>query len=132
MTENENVAAARRYLKAIEDGVTDGLNEFFASDIVQEEFPNRLLPDGARRDLAALIDSARRGQWVLLEQRFDVRNVVAAGTLVAMELIWTGKLAVPLGTLTAGERMRAQFAIFLEFRDGKIARQHNYDCFDRF
>jgi len=24
----------------------------------------------------------------------------------------------------------ARFAIFLEIRDGKIAAQHNYDCFD--
>jgi hypothetical protein len=27
-------------------------------------------------------------------------------------------------------RKTARFAIFLTFRDGKIVRQHNYDCFD--
>jgi len=26
--------------------------------------------------------------------------------------------------------MRARFAVFLDFRDGKITRQRNYDCFE--
>ena len=29
-----------------------------------------------------------------------------------------------------GTTMRARFAIFFEFRNGQIARQRNYDCFD--
>ncbi len=32
----------------------------------------------------------------------------------------------------AGGEMRARFGLFLQFRDGKIARQHNYDCFEAF
>jgi ketosteroid isomerase-like protein len=47
-----------------------------------------------------------------------------------LEVIWTGTLAVPMATLAAGAEMRAHFAVFLDFRDGKIAAQHNYDCFD--
>jgi hypothetical protein len=26
--------------------------------------------------------------------------------------------------------LRAHFALFLEFRDGRIVRQRNYDCFE--
>ncbi len=132
MDQNLNTALARRYLQAIEAGATDELREFYWFDAVQEEFPNRLLPNGARRDVAGLIEGARRGQSVLLQQRFEVCGVVASGAHVAMELIWTGKLAVPLGSLKVGDQMRARFAIFLEFREGKIVRQHNYDCFDPF
>lgn len=40
------------------------------------------------------------------------------------------QLAVPLGTLKGGSEMRAHFATLLEFRDGKIVAQRNYDCFD--
>jgi len=39
-------------------------------------------------------------------------------------------LAVPLATLPAGSQMRAHFAMFLDFEDGKITSQRNYDCFD--
>jgi len=30
----------------------------------------------------------------------------------------------------AGVQSRARFTVSLEFRNGKIARQRNYDCFD--
>jgi ketosteroid isomerase-like protein len=39
---------------------------------------------------------------------------------------------MPLGSLAAGDTMRARFGVFLTFRDGRILRQHNYDCFDPF
>jgi ketosteroid isomerase-like protein len=29
----------------------------------------------------------------------------------------------------AGGQLRARFAMFLEIREGRIARQRNYDCF---
>jgi ketosteroid isomerase-like protein len=34
-----------------------------------------------------------------------------------------------LRTALAGGQMRARFAAFLQFRDGKIVAQRNYDCF---
>jgi ketosteroid isomerase-like protein len=121
---------AREYLASI--GREDQLGglRFFADDVVQVEFPNRLLPNGATRDLAALRDAAEHGRKVMTAQRFEVLNAIASGDQVALEATWTGTLAVPLGNLPAGGQMRARFAIFLAYRDGKIVRQHNYDCFD--
>jgi ketosteroid isomerase-like protein len=121
---------AREYLESI--GTADELGglRFFADDVIQIEFPNRLVPNGATRDLAALRDAAERGRKVMTAQRFDVLNAIASDDQVAVEAIWTGTLAVPLGSIPAGGQMRARFAIFLTYRDGKIVRQHNYDCFD--
>jgi ketosteroid isomerase-like protein len=131
--ESDNVATARRYLQAIEAGSTGAdLAAFFTPDVVQEEFPNRLVPQGARRDLAALLQGAEQGQRVVARQHYEVRNVLATGDQVALEVLWTATLAVPVGSLPARGEMRAHFAVFLEFRDGKIAGQRNYDCFDPF
>ena len=122
---------AKTYLAALEAGATgDALAAFFTDDVVQEEFPNRLLPAGARRDLAALLDGAVRGQKVMRAQRFELLGAVENGDTVALEVQWTGTVAVALGSLPAGGQMRARFAVFLEFRGDKIARQRNYDCFD--
>jgi ketosteroid isomerase-like protein len=121
---------ARDYLESIGKADELGGLKFFADDVVQIEFPNRLLPNGATRDLAALRDGAERGRKVMTAQRFEVVNAIASGEQVAVEAIWTGTLAVPLGSIPAGGQMRARFAIFLTYRDGKIVRQHNYDCFD--
>ena len=49
---------------------------------------------------------------------------------MALEVLWSGLLAVPVDSLPADTEMRAHISIWLEFRDGKISRQHNYDCFD--
>ncbi|HJZ93451.1 MAG TPA: nuclear transport factor 2 family protein [Gemmataceae bacterium] len=129
-SESDYLAVALRYLEAIERGSPGSSLEFFAEDVVQEEFPNRLLPQGARRDLSGLREAAQRGRKVMTSQRYEVLNAVASGDQVALEVQWTGTLAVAFGSIPAGGQMRARFAIFLEFREGKIARQRNYDCFE--
>jgi ketosteroid isomerase-like protein len=131
MTTTDNLAIARRYLEALESGADgNALAEFFTKDVVQEEFPNRLSPIGAHRDLNALVERARKGKKVMRAQRFEIRNSIVDGDNVALEIFWSGLLAVPVDTLPADSEMRAHISVWLEFRDGKIARQHNYDCFD--
>ncbi|MCX5602469.1 nuclear transport factor 2 family protein [Streptomyces phaeochromogenes] len=90
-----------------------------------------LFPDGTVRPLPDLIAAAQQGQKLLADQHFEVINTVASGAQVALEVTWTGKLAVSLGDLTAGQILRAHIAAFLEFRDGKIIAQRNYDCYER-
>jgi ketosteroid isomerase-like protein len=126
-----NLDAARQYLAAIQRGaIGDELAQFFTPDVVQEELPNRVSPDGKRRKLAAILEGAERGQKILSEQRFEIRSAVATGDRVILEALWVGTLAIPFGTISAGGEIRAHLAIFLEFRDGKIAVQRNYDCYE--
>lgn len=61
-----------------------------------------------------------------------MRNAVASGNAVALEVDWSATLRVPVGSLAAGDTMRASFGVFLEYRDGKICAQRNYDCFEPF
>jgi ketosteroid isomerase-like protein len=131
MTTTDNLAIARRYLEAVENGA-DGsaLADFFTKDVVQEEFPNRLQPIGCHRDLTAILGDAKKGKRTLRAQKFDVLNSIVDGDNVALEVLWSGYLAVPVDSLPADSEMRAHISLWLEFRDGKIARQHNYDCFD--
>ena len=81
-------------------------------------------------DLAAMRASSERGSKLMTSQKYEVRNALAEGERVAMEIDWTGLLAMQFETIPAGGEMRAHFAMFLEFRDGKIIRQTNYDCFE--
>jgi hypothetical protein len=126
-----NLAAAEGYLRAVEAGAQGPeLAAFFAADVVQQEFPNRVAPAGARRDLGGLLEGAARGQQLLSKQRYEIKNRVACGNQVALEILWTGTLAVPLGTLPAGGELRAHLGVFLEFENGKIKVQRNYDCYE--
>lgn len=126
-----NAEIAREYLKAIELGATgDAMARFFDPDVVQEEFPNRLVPQGGRRGLAELLDGAERGQKVLSSQRYEIHSEMEIGDRVALEVTWLGTLKIPFQNLSPGAQMRARFALFLDFRDGRIVAQRNYDCFD--
>ena len=120
----------RAYLKAIESR-GDSL-AFFAEDAVQEEFPNALVPNGARRTLDELREANERGRDVLTSETYEIVNLVEAGDLVACEVLWRGVLAVPLRSLKPGDVMKARFGVFFEFTGDKIRRQRNYDCFEPF
>jgi ketosteroid isomerase-like protein len=131
MKQAANLDVAKRYIAALSAGMgADQLGQFYTPDVVQEEFPNRLVPNGATRDLEAMRQGRMRGKALLSFEQFELFSAMASGDTVAMELVWRGTVGVDAGPFVAGQTLRARFAIFLEFRDGRIARQRNYDCFD--
>jgi ketosteroid isomerase-like protein len=126
-----NLATARRYLAALEARQPiETIIGFYTPDAIQIELPNRLMPKGAKRGIAELREASARGRQVMSAERYELRSAVAAGDRVAMEVLWTGTAAVPLGSVPAGGEMRAHFAVCLDFDNGKIAAQRNYDCFE--
>ena len=135
MTQNEDpyVRLVREYFRAMEQSPDEAtLTRFFSEDVRQREFPNRLLENGAARGLAELLEGHRRGQEVVKNQRYEILDLLRDGDRVAVELRWTAQLKVPLGKLAAGDVMTAHCAVFLRIRDGRIAEQHNFDCFEPF
>jgi ketosteroid isomerase-like protein len=129
--EQANLAAVQAFFAAMQrGGDPSDVAGYYSEDVIQEEFPNAFLPQGARRTLADLQEAGRRGRKAMASQTFEILNAFASGSTVAVEAAWSGTLAVPLGEQTpAGSVMRARFAQFFEFRDGKIVAQRNYDCF---
>ncbi|MFI1970729.1 hypothetical protein BLA24_09555 [Streptomyces cinnamoneus] len=126
-----NIETAVRYHQAVARWATgEELARFFHEDAVHRELPNALFPDGVVRELPEILAAAEQGRRVLCRQHFDVVNAVAMGDQVALEVTWSGTLAVPLGELPAGHVLRAHIATFLRFRDGRIVAQHNYDCYE--
>jgi ketosteroid isomerase-like protein len=131
MTDFTPLDAARRYIHLLSSGAgPDELAELFDPDVIQEEFPNRLLPNGATRDLKAIREARLRGKALLGAERFELLNAFGSGDQVVMELQWSGTIAVDAGPFKSGQQLRARFAVFLEFKGGRIVRQRNYDCFD--
>ena len=128
---NRDIATA--YIRALESGAAgDDIAGFFSPDIVITEFPNRFTPNGATRDLENLRAASERGKKVMQRQRYDIVSMTAEDNRVAIELDWTGTLAIPVGTLPAGGEMRAHVAIVLDFLNEKIVAQRHYDCYEPF
>jgi len=128
-----NIDHARRYIGAIEAGATgEALAAFFTPDVVIVEYPNRFSPNGRTSDLGAALAAAERGQQLMRDQRYAITSITAMENRVVLEIDWSGVVAAPLGSLPAGATMRDHVVIVLEYRDGKIAAQRHYDCFDPF
>ena len=117
---------------AIERADLARLGELYAADAVQIEHPNRLLPSGATRSKAEMLEAAAKGRALMAEQKLTITHAVVQGNHVALEATWSGRLNVdapPLG-LKAGSLMTARFAQFIQVEAGRIVRHVTYDCFD--
>jgi ketosteroid isomerase-like protein len=126
-----NVEVAREYVKAIEGGATgDALARFLTPDVVIQEMPNRVSPHGSMSDLCRALQGAQRGRQLFQRQTYTITNTVAEGPHVALEMDWVGITAVQIQNLPPGSEMRDHVAVFLTFRENRIARQHLYDCFE--
>ena len=79
-----------------------------------------------------MADDLARGKEILSEEHYEVLEATAEGDRVALQVRWTGVVAVPVGALKPGDSMLCESAIFLRFQGDKIVEQHNYDCFEDF
>jgi ketosteroid isomerase-like protein len=126
-----NIDLVRSYMKALQDGEAgDALRRFFTQDVRQIEMPNQLNPRGQESDLDHILQRSLQGKQILKRQQYEIMSEMAQEDRVAVEARWTGILAISVGKLEAGAEMKASFAMFFHFRQGRIAMQRNYDCFD--
>ncbi|MGZ4825704.1 MAG: nuclear transport factor 2 family protein [Terriglobales bacterium] len=126
-----NLKFAREYIRAIEAGATgEALARFFAPDVIIQEMPSRISPHGSTSDLAKALQGAERGKQLFQRQTYTITNIFGVGNRVALEMDWLGVTAMPVQNLPAGSEIRDHVAVFLEFRDNRIARQRTYDCFE--
>lgn len=128
----EPIDVARSYLRAIESGDERALDALIDPAMVYRELPNRFMPSGSVNDKQTMLARFAKGKAFTTEQRYEIRSAVVQGDAVALEVEWTGTLAIPLGSLAAGATMRVHSAIFLAVRDGRLVSQRNYDCFEPF
>ncbi len=120
----------RCFLKAIENGDAAIVLFLFSPDAGLEQLPNLIHPNGLRANVDQAAAAFEKGREVFSRQTYEITNDVITGNAVALEVLWTGILAIAFGRLAAGSLMRCLSAMFLEFHDSKIVAQRNYGCFE--
>jgi hypothetical protein len=73
-----------------------------------------------------------KGKRAVVTEHYEIVNALEQGDRLALEAIWTATRAVPLGSVPAGGTLRAHLGMFFTFRDRRILKLHNYDCFEPF
>ena len=131
LTANEKTVIA--FLKMMEERkASSDLEKFYHPEIEQSEYSNAIIKNTIVRNLADLKAASERGQKFLLKETYEIKHLFSSGDVVILEAVWKGTPAVAVGTIPAGGQMTAYFAQIFEFKDGKIYRQRNYDCFEPF
>src|SRR5689334_8984072 len=131
MTANEQMVID--FLSMLEQRTSaEELARFYHADVEQIEYPNAITPGTAIRSFNDLKNASEKGKHILNKEEFEVNHLRSAGDIVILECTWKGTLAVSIANIPAGGQMVAHFAQFFEFKDGKIFRQRNYDCFEPF
>ena len=130
--EQRNLELAGRYIGVVSNpsSTPEDLKAVLDESVVWREMPNLFAPSGRVSDYAAACASFGKGREYLPEQSYVIRHVVAGGDTVALELSWAGEVAKSIGPFPAGARLRAQVAIFLRMRGGKIVSQMDYICYE--
>lgn len=132
MDEKLNQLAAE-FIKTLQSrNSAEEIIRFYHKDIEQVEYPNAVTKNKAIRNLEDLKQAAERGKKVMQKEEYEIIKSYTFEQTVIIEALWTGTLAIPIGNIPAGGQMKAYFAQFYEFMDGKIIRQRNYDCFEPF
>src|SRR4051794_33745213 len=105
------------FLAAIErDEVVGDEERWYCTDVLQVEFPNKLLPQGAARNLADLRAAGERGRAIIERQQYEVVSIVESGDAVAVEAIFRATFKADLPGLPKGKTMTAHFAMFFTMR----------------
>ncbi len=110
----------------------DGISVFYHDAAEQAKYPNCLVPEDIARDRDAILAAVAAGAKMLRSQTIGIESWTWAGSMVVLEAVWTGTLAIGVGNLQPGEKMTSHFAQFYEIADGRILRQRNCDCFKPF
>ncbi len=130
---HDNNAIVKEFIHTLQNRKSAAeLLRFYHPDVEQIEFPNTLTKAKTVRTLADLENASNKGNKVLQKEEYEILKSYAFKNTVIIEAIWTGTLALPIGAIPIGGQMKAYFAQFYEFKDGKIIRQRNYDCFEPF
>lgn len=124
---------ALAFIKAVQDRQSpEDVLQFYHPDIEHTEFPNAVTKHKTVRDLQGLSMASASGKNLMAKELYTVKGIYSNGNTVVVETEWTGTLAIQLGNMKAGDEIKAYFAQFFEFKDDKIYRQRNYDCFEPF
>jgi hypothetical protein len=126
-------AIANQFIRTLEHRKSaDDLLQFYHPDVKQIDFPNTVTRNRKVSTLKDIREAIEQSKKMLQKEEYEVLNSWSFENTVIIEAIWTGTLAVPMGNIPAGGQMKAYFAQFYEFKEGKIFKQRNYDCFEPF
>jgi ketosteroid isomerase-like protein len=96
-------------------------------EFTQKEFPSPANPKGLQLNAAELLKRIGELRKQLTAQHFEITNQFESDNQVAVEVLWTGLLAMDQGPFKKGKNIKSNLCMVFEFRGEKILLQRIYD-----
>ena len=125
-TLQENESAVRRCVDLFNQRTVEWVDACFAENAEWIELPIPGISRGRQGNRDCMRESAERLLRLYPDRQMSIRNLVAQGDQVVLELDWWGTVAAAVGGLKVGDRVRFQVASFFTLADGLIVKQTDY------
>ncbi len=126
LTLQQNGNALRRCVDLFNQRTVEWVDTCFAENAEWIELPIPGISRGRQGDRAFLRETAERILSLYPDRQMSIRNLVAQGEQVVLELEWQGTAAAAVGGLNVGDKIRFRVASFFTLVDGLIVRQTDY------
>lgn len=129
-----NVQAFLQFLSLIEKLEDNAAlyEAFLHPDIQFIEYPNPVNKQGQTRGLQDFFEGMKLAKTTLLEQRYDIIEVLEAGDKLVIECRWSGTMAKEAGSQEEGQKLLAYICMIIICKEGKIVSQRSYNCYEAF
>jgi hypothetical protein len=94
------------------------------------EYPNLVTKKGQVRTAAEGIKGIDIGKQILSGQQYEFIDFIETDDKVIAQGVWTGTMKIDAGQLKQGQQLKAHLCVIIEFKDDKIYRIRNYDCYE--
>lgn len=125
------VKVVKEYLAQVES-FSAGVAALVHPDVSFVEYPNLINKKGQVRNLEQALKGLALGRQILAWQKYEVTDIVESKDSLLAEAKWSGQIAADVGHLKKDQLLMAYSAMRFDFKDGKIVRQVNYDCYEPF
>jgi hypothetical protein len=131
---SENAKIVKEYLEHVEKFFFEEpvVAQLIHPDVAFVEYPNLINKKGQVRNLAQARAGMEMGRKLLAWQKYEVTDTVEGFQSLFVEAKWSGQVAADIGHLKKDQILSAATAMRFDFKEGKIFRQVNYDCYEPF
>ena len=123
--EEANLAALRSHVVAYNAQEEGWQGRLLAEDFTYHGF-GPWAPQGMTANREELIAMMGGAAGMFPDRTMTIRNLIAAGDTVVMEMEWVGTVAGKHPVLKPGDQQRLREVIIHRFRDGEIVEMRDY------
>jgi ketosteroid isomerase-like protein len=121
-----NERAIRRCVELYNQRTQEWIDTCYAVDAEWTELPTPGLPHGRGGKRTALRAAAERALALFPDRQMKIRNLVAQGQQVVLEIEWWGTAVAAVGPNKPGDVLRLRLASFFTLADGLITKHTDY------